>query len=73
MPRPLKLPDTSDWSREDLDVYDSVIERRGKPSADGSEMTLSPFWAGLLQWPAYLANRLALSTLVLTAGEREDT
>jgi hypothetical protein len=64
MPRPPRHPPKrSEFAAEEHADYDDVASRRLK----------SVLFEVLLWWPAYAANRKALSTLVRSAGERGNT
>jgi hypothetical protein len=65
-PRPLTR---GEIALADLDIFDQVVERPGaNPEAGDGE--LSCYWRTLLYWPEYAANRVGLSSVVRTAGDR---
>jgi hypothetical protein len=70
MARPPKAPRREDLAEDERDVFDRIVERS---APDGDSEKLHGWMAALLWWPAYANNRLGLSSLVRTAGERDNT
>jgi hypothetical protein len=69
MPRPLTAPTAEDFHGEELELYKELMASwmHGRPTTD----LLSNAWfAALMNWPAYFANRRELSRLLLTIPER---
>lgn len=66
MPRPIDLPDESEFIGDDLEAYDQL-----PPWRKGDEA--GPYWGTILHAPAFALHRQQFSTLIRTAGERTNT
>lgn len=75
MPRPLPAPARDQVAAEERSAYDTVVARFREPgwiSEDG-EPRLDPHFGTLLHSPPFAEFRAQLSSLVRTAGERDNT
>jgi hypothetical protein len=71
MPRP-PFPDRSEFGPEEQEQYDLIQQAIDKKAA-GSLQGRGPaeaYWGRLAWWPEYGLNRLQVSTLIRTAGDR---
>lgn len=68
MPRPPEAPNRDDLSPEEQGHYDQVVTRE-----QGWSETPGPYWAAVLNWPAYAATLATQGNLVKTTCDREDS
>jgi hypothetical protein len=70
MPRPPRPPRREDVPEEERSLWDEVVRHY---NADGDVDKVGDWVGALLWWPAYARNRVEQSSLVRTAGERDNT
>jgi hypothetical protein len=75
MPRPPAPPPRDSFTGEDQAAYDAVIDRFRRPGwrAEDGEPKLDCHFGTLLHSPPFAAARHQLSSMIRTAGERDNT
>jgi alkylhydroperoxidase family enzyme len=73
LPRPVPIVERADVSPDDLSTYDRVLERF-RPGTDPSEpLKLDGYFGALLHSPPFAGVRQDISSMIRTAGERDNT
>jgi hypothetical protein len=74
MGRPVRRPASTAFTGEDLDAYNTLIDRfRRGSTAPSEEIELAPYFGALINAPQLSAVLGRIGSLVRTAGDRENT
>jgi hypothetical protein len=74
MPRPVQRPRSGAFTGDDLEAYETLIDRfRRGSTAPSDEIELMPYFGALVNAPRLAAVLGRLGTLVRAAGDREGT
>jgi hypothetical protein len=74
MPRPVQRPRSDSFSGDDLEAYETLINRfRAGSSAPSDEIAVNPYFGALLNAPTFAVAIGRIGTAVRTAGDREGT
>jgi len=75
VPRPVKAPERDEIAPEEMDLYNKVVARYLPIGADPTTSDVKPdgYFGALLNSPLFAGNRQDISSMVRTAGERDNT